>query len=98
MSIRFRNVQTVPAPSAAIDAAARSATIATPTAPKTEAVKKNIEKSKAKRPKSKTHTMISIRLENAVLAYFQAQGRGYQTKINDVLRQYASQKRSEKLD
>lgn len=98
MSIKFTNVQTVPAPSAAIDAAAGSATIATPTAPKTEAVKKNIAKSKQYDARNSYSTVITIRVPNEILAHFKANGRGYQTRIVDVLRQYASQKRSEKLD
>ena len=33
-------------------------------------------------------TQISVRLDNDVLAFFKAQGRGYQTRINAVLRIY----------
>ena len=35
-----------------------------------------------------TKQMISLRLDPDVLAYFKAQGRGYQTRINAVLRAY----------
>ena len=31
---------------------------------------------------------ISLRLDTDVLAFFKAQGRGYQTRINAVLRRY----------
>lgn len=38
---------------------------------------------------------ISIRLDRDVLDYFRASGRGYQTRINDVLRAYVLSKRME---
>ncbi|MCM1321483.1 MAG: BrnA antitoxin family protein [Bacteroides sp.] len=36
-----------------------------------------------------TKTEIHIRIDSDVLAWFKAQGKGYQTKINAVLRDYA---------
>ena len=36
--------------------------------------------------KSPTKVLTTIRLDADVLAYFQAQGRGYQTRINEALR------------
>ena len=41
------------------------------------------------RPKRKEHT--NLRLDADVLAYFRAQGPGYQTRINAVLRSYVEQ-------
>jgi len=38
---------------------------------------------------------ISIRLDRDILDYFRAGGRGYQTRINDVLRAYVLSKRIE---
>jgi uncharacterized protein (DUF4415 family) len=32
--------------------------------------------------------MVSIRLDADILEFFKAQGRGYQTRINAVLREY----------
>jgi uncharacterized protein (DUF4415 family) len=40
-------------------------------------------------PKRKEHT--NLRLDADVLAFFRRQGRGYQTKINAVLRSYVEQ-------
>jgi uncharacterized protein (DUF4415 family) len=37
-------------------------------------------------PKNKTHA--SLRLDTDMLEWFRAQGRGYQTKINAILRSY----------
>jgi uncharacterized protein (DUF4415 family) len=36
--------------------------------------------------KSPTKVLTTIRLDSDVLAFFRAQGRGYQTRINDALR------------
>lgn len=36
-----------------------------------------------------TKTSINIRIDSDVLAWFKAQGKGYQTKINEVLRSFA---------
>jgi uncharacterized protein (DUF4415 family) len=36
---------------------------------------------------------ISIKLDRDVLAFFRSQGRGYQTRINAVLRQYMKSRR-----
>ena len=38
-------------------------------------------------------TPVSIRLDPEVLAFFKAQGRGYQTRINAVLRAYMEAQR-----
>jgi uncharacterized protein (DUF4415 family) len=40
-------------------------------------------------PKAKTHA--SLRLDTDMLEWFRAQGRGYQTKINAILRSYYQQ-------
>jgi uncharacterized protein (DUF4415 family) len=40
-------------------------------------------------PKRKEHT--NLRIDADVLAFFRGQGRGYQTKINAVLRSYVEQ-------
>lgn len=40
-------------------------------------------------PKRKEHT--NLRIDADVLAFFREQGRGYQTKINAVLRSYVEQ-------
>jgi uncharacterized protein (DUF4415 family) len=36
----------------------------------------------------KPKQMVSIRLDNEVLTWFKAQGKGYQTKIYDILKTY----------
>ncbi len=36
----------------------------------------------------KTKTLISMRVEPDVLAWFKSQGKGYQTRMNSVLRMY----------
>lgn len=36
----------------------------------------------------KTKQMVSIRLDDEVLAWFKRQGKGYQTKINEILKMY----------
>lgn len=45
-------------------------------------------------PKRKEHT--NLRIDADVLAFFREQGRGYQTKINAVLRSYVEQVRHQK--
>ena len=40
-------------------------------------------------PRTKAHT--NLRIDSDVLAYFRGQGRGYQTRINAVLRSYVDQ-------
>lgn len=40
-------------------------------------------------PERKVHT--NLRIDAAVLAYFRGQGRGYQTRMNAVLRSYVEQ-------
>ena len=37
--------------------------------------------------------VISVRIDSDVLDFFKAQGRGYQTRINAVLRSYMEAKR-----
>ena len=37
--------------------------------------------------KSPTKVLTTVRLDADILAFFRAQGKGYQTRINDVLRQ-----------
>ena len=46
-------------------------------------------------PKPKEHT--NLRLDADVLAFFRAQGPGYQTRINAVLRSYVEQVRRPRL-
>ena len=41
-----------------------------------------------------TKTLFSIRLDSDVLDWFRAQGRGYQTRINAVLRAYMERRRN----
>ena len=36
----------------------------------------------------KPKKMVSIRLDEEVLTWFKSQGKGYQTKINDILKMY----------
>ena len=45
-----------------------------------------VDWSKARLVIPKPKTPVSIRLDNDVLEFFKAQGRGYQTRINAVLR------------
>jgi uncharacterized protein (DUF4415 family) len=45
-------------------------------------------------PKRKEHT--NLRIDADVLAFFRRQGRGYQTRINAVLRSYVEQVRRHK--
>ena len=45
-------------------------------------------------PKRKEHT--NLRIDADVLAFFRTQGRGYQTRINAVLRSYVEQVRRDK--
>ena len=40
-------------------------------------------------------TRINIRLDEDIVAYFKEQGRGYQTRINDVLKAYVLSQRLE---
>jgi uncharacterized protein (DUF4415 family) len=47
-----------------------------------------IDWSKAVVPTDTRKTSMTIRLDPDVLAFFRSQGRGYQTKINAVLRAY----------
>jgi uncharacterized protein (DUF4415 family) len=42
-------------------------------------------------PKRKEHT--NLRIDSDVMAFFREQGKGYQTKINAVLRSYVEQVR-----
>ena len=43
-------------------------------------------KAEIRMPKPKT--MVSIRLDEDVLGWFKKQGKGYQTKINEILKMY----------
>jgi uncharacterized protein (DUF4415 family) len=44
------------------------------------------KKAELRMPKPKT--MVSIRLDEDVLTWFKKQGKGYQTKINEILKMY----------
>lgn len=41
--------------------------------------------------KSPTKVLTTVRLDADVLAFFKADGRGYQTRINDALRKFVSE-------
>ncbi len=44
-------------------------------------------------PEVKEKQLISIRLDREILAYFKAEGKGYQTRINTVLKTYIDAQR-----
>lgn len=76
------------------------------TLPPTPAVKEvlteliNQTKSKEKtwkRGPARTSTKVSMRLDDDVLAHFKATGAGWQTRINDVLREYSARQKPSKL-
>jgi uncharacterized protein (DUF4415 family) len=48
----------------------------------------DIDWSTARIVESESKTLISLRVDPDVLAFFKAQGKGYQTRINAVLRSY----------
>ncbi len=48
-------------------------------------------------PEDRGKTPVSIRLDNEVLDYFKSQGRGYQSRINAVLKAYVRSQREKKL-
>jgi uncharacterized protein (DUF4415 family) len=50
-----------------------------------------VDWSKARLVVPEPKTAVSIRLDPDVLAFFKAQGRGYQTRINAVLRAFMEQ-------
>ena len=56
--------------------------------PAREAVEGDFDWSKATVVIPPAKASISLRLDTDVLAFFKAQGRGYQTRINAVLRSY----------
>ncbi len=45
-------------------------------------------------PKEVTKEQVTLRLSPQVLAYFRAQGSGWQTKIDEVLNRYISRKKA----
>lgn len=47
-------------------------------------------------PTAKTKTQVTLRLDSDVLDWFKAQGRGYQTHINQLLRAYMEAQQSAK--
>ena len=51
--------------------------------------------SKARVVMPPSKTAISVRLDNDVLDFFRSQGRGYQTRINAVLRSYMKAQKAE---
>lgn len=53
----------------------------------------DVDWSKARLVIPEPKTPVSIRLDPEVLAFFKAQGRGYQTRINAVLRAYMEAQR-----
>lgn len=46
------------------------------------------------KPVTAAKTQLTIRLDSDVLAWLKSQGRGYQTKINEVLRAYMTESRA----
>ena len=56
--------------------------------PAKEAAEGDFDWTKATVVMPPTKSAISLRLDTDVLAFFKAQGRGYQTRINAVLRSY----------
>lgn len=58
--------------------------------PATEVVPKVVERWRRTRGKQKAPTKeaVSIRLDQDVLAHYRASGRGWQSRINETLRQY----------
>jgi uncharacterized protein (DUF4415 family) len=61
--------------------------------PLTDEILKNAKVVRLWEPKK----AISVRLDNDLLEWFRSQGKGYQTKINAVLRRYASANGMRKL-
>ena len=53
-----------------------------------------IDWSKAKLVVPPRKTLVSIRVDDDVLAFFKSQGRGYQTRMNAVLRSYMDAKQA----
>lgn len=45
-------------------------------------------------PKEITKQQVTLRLSPEVLAYFRAQGRGWQTRIDEVLNRYVARKKA----
>jgi uncharacterized protein (DUF4415 family) len=45
-------------------------------------------------PKEATKQQVTLRLSPEVLAYFRAQGRGWQTRIDEVLNRYVARKKA----
>ena len=43
----------------------------------------------ARMPESKKKVLMTIRIAPEILEWYKAQGKGYQTLINEVLKQYA---------
>ena len=56
--------------------------------PAREAAERDFDWSKATVVMPPAKAAVSLRLDTDVLAWFKAQGRGYQTRINAVLRSY----------
>lgn len=49
-------------------------------------------RSRGRPPMAETKRQVTLRLSPQVLAYFRAQGSGWQTKINEVLNRYVKRK------
>lgn len=65
--------------------------------PATEVVPKIVEayrRSRGRPPKVVTKRQVTLRLSPDVLAFFRKQGRGWQTKIDEVLNRYVSRKKA----
>lgn len=65
--------------------------------PATEVVPEVVEayrRARGRPPKAVTKRQVTLRLSPKVLAYFRAQGSGWQTKIDEVLNRYISRKKA----
>lgn len=63
--------------------------------PATEVVPEIVEawrRSRGRPPKATTKQQITLRLSPEVLAFFRRQGRGWQTRVNEVLSRYVKRK------
>jgi uncharacterized protein (DUF4415 family) len=57
-------------------------------------VVKAYRRSRGRPPKAVTKRQVTLRLSPEVLAFFRKQGRGWQTKIDEVLNRYVSRKKA----
>ncbi len=65
--------------------------------PATEVVPQVVEawrRARGRPPKEITKQQVTLRLSPEVLAYFRAQGSGWQTRIDEVLNRYVARKKA----